>query len=241
MGGSPVREPAGADSKSASGSTAQPPPQDPRVAVLERELERRDEMLTQLLTRAPAQGDDRRAPAPPPKPGAPPDAIREPEKFKQWAQQVVDYNEAAVRGAVDAGRQEIAEAQRLERMWTTFSRDFPELAKHEDLCRAAFSSELQSAGGDLRAVRDDAAFVRKIGERLLSFQNGATAAPKAGASAGAATAGVSAGSDGGAGGARVIDPVAGPAAAGPAGSKPFATQLEEVRAKRHPDLFGGGL
>jgi hypothetical protein len=216
---------------------ADPAAQPDALAVLQRESTAKDELIRQLLTRAPAQSDDRAAPQVPQKPGPPPDAIRDPDGFQKWARQVADYNEAVVRHAVTEGRAEVNESLRRDRLWGTFQQRFPDLASDPDLCGYAFQAELERAGGRLPA--DEGRFLDAIGARLRAFRGGAAAGekPKPAAGRAAHTAGVSAGSGANADEARVVDPATGRTATGEK-PKPFATQLEEIRSKRNPDLFG---
>lgn len=230
MGGSPVR----GDAPASAASPAAPAVPD-ALTIAQRESERKDEVIRQLLTRAPAQSNDL-APAPvlPQHPGPAPDAIREPEKFQRWADATAAYNQGMVRAAVIEGRNEINETQQRDRLWGLFQQKFPELTGDLAMCRYAFQAELEKNGG--RVPGEEAAFVESIGNRLSKFRGAKAgeAAPAAGDAQ--RTAGLSGGSSAGSE-PRIVDPTRGPVSDATKG-KNFADQLEDIRQKRLPDLFG---
>lgn len=214
----------------ASAETAKPPPD--LLEQLRLENERKDGLIRSLLERAPGASDDRVAPAALPKdPGPPPDPVREPDKFKTWASELARFNRGMIAAAVSEGRQEIGEQQLRDRLWTDFRGNYADVAGDEAMCRYAFQAELEASGGRIPA--DHGRFLEGIATRLRRFRGTQTPAGAAVATAARheATAGVSAGSDA----VKVIHPAG---ADDPnAKPKPFATQLEETRAKLLPGFF----
>jgi hypothetical protein len=198
------------------------------LSVLQRENERKDELIRGLLSRAPAASDDRTAPRLAP-PGPAPDPIREPEKYRQWAEAGQRYNEQLVRQAIVEGRAEVSESQLRDSLWLHFSQRHADLAQDPELCGHAFRAELDRHGG--RVPGDHTAFLDGIAARLRRIGGGK--APERAPAGAPESAGLAGGS---AGEARVVSPVTGPKET----PKPrgFAGALEDQRQKLLPDLFG---
>lgn len=228
--GDPVRQ---AAPEAQTPAPAQAKAEPSAVEILRAESERKDEMIRALLERAPAQGDDRRAPAisAPKHPGKAPDPLRESEKYQKWSDDLAAYQEHLIRSTTANARAETTEAQHRDRLWSTFQQKYGDVSGDIALVAGAFQAELSEVGGRIPSNED--AFLERIATRLRTFR-GASAQP---ASNGAQdTAGVSAGS--GDGSPRVVDPARGPKAKDDEKGKPFSDTLLDVRHRRFPDLFG---
>jgi hypothetical protein len=141
-----------------------------RLNKLESDLRERDARLDQA-NRTVEQLLSRPAAANPPAvrpedqdPGTMPDAVLEPEKFRQWLPRKLAYERSVTTEMVKREKNEATTTVQLDNMWSEFQRDFPDAAKDEELAAAAFSIELRK--NNMQIPSDRRKFMKGIADRL---------------------------------------------------------------------------